>query len=426
MSKAEYTYKNVPVMNPEIEKLFKQQDDYKISGAKPLNGSINMSPSTVAEQKSKLYNEVNRKVFEELGDRLDSDTWEVLMEAINNYAYQNSGYGSMDYQYQQIFTSFEKYGRRNLPPNTVQHGYTFITRPKLNFGDGATNSNNILGLLMTKAETSTLYAIRCMLDTKYCSDHVTDASKCKLVDIKSPFLKLLTNCTRSHSGWPDLVAETYSTEGGYFNEDQTTFLGFDELNRTYDLSIEFEDIQGGHVMALFLYWFLYMSELKRGRLYPYAEDINMRRLCYTCSIYRFLLDPSKQVIVSWAKATGCFPKSLPLGAIFNMNSSEIYVSSARNFSVQFTANKIEYNNPLILTDFNTITRRFYPGIDNLLQAPINDVTYNYVGRPYVLNRNGTHRLVWYYDPSEEPGAGMNAVISGIKDAAVTGTKIQYT
>ncbi len=412
----------MPNLNPQIQSLFKT-DDFKGSGAQPLNGSLNMSPSTVAEQKSKLYNEGNKNVYETLGNRLDSETWELLMEAVNNYAYQNSGFGSMDYQYQQVFKSFEKYGRRNLPPNTVNHGYTFITRPKLNLSDGAVASHNILGLLMTKAETSTLYAIRCLLDTKYCSDHISDASKCKLVDIKSPFIKLLTNCTRSHSGWPDLTGDPFTTEGGYFNEDQTAFLGYDELNRTYDLSIEFEDIQGGHVMALFLYWFLYMAALKRGRLFPYAEDIDMRRLCYTCSIYRFLLDPSKQVIVSWAKATGCYPTSVPLGAIFNMNSSEVYVSSARNFSIPFKANKIEYNDPLILTDFNTITRRFYPGIDKLLQAPINDVTYNYVGRPYVLNRGGSHRLVWFYDPEEEPNSGMTAVISGIKDIAQVQTAI---
>ena len=149
-------------------------------------------------------------------------------------------------------------------------------------------------------------------------------------------------------------------------------------------------------------------------MFPYAEDIDMRRLCYTCSIYRFLLDPSKQVIVGWAKATGCFPKSVPLGALFNINSGEIHVTSAQRFSIPFTANKIEYNSPLILTDFNTITKRFHPNILEGMQAPINDVSYNFIGRPFILTRNGAHRLVWYFDGVEHPREDVTYVVSEAK------------
>lgn len=359
---------------------------------------------------------VDRNVVSDTLDKLSPNDWKTLMDAINEYAYRSAGFGSMDYQYQQVFKGFEKYGRRNLPLNTVNHGYTFITRPKLNLSPGATKHDNILGLLMTTTPNSPLHAIRCLLDTKYCIAPKTRnyAMRCEMIDIKSPFIKLLTNCSRSHSGWPDLNAEPDTTEGGFFNEDQTAFLGYDELNRTYDLSIEFEDIQGGHVMALFVYWFLYMAQLKRGRLYPYAEDLDMRRLCYTCSIYRFLLDPSKRVIVAWAKATGCFPKSVPLGAMFNVNSGEVHVSSAQRFSIPFTANKIEYNTPLILTDFNTVTKRFHPNITEGLQAPINDVSYNFVGRPYVKVENGAYRLVWYYDKEEEPRNNVKNAIAAVR------------
>ena len=390
-------------------------DDYRSIDIEGVD--LNMSPAIVAKEQAKVYEEGNRLILRDLGERLTPQQWSTLMNAINNYSYRMSGAGSLDYQYQQAFIGFDKYAYNPLPMNTLFSGYTFITRPKLNLSPGAVAHNSVLGLLENTAPNSPMFAIRCMLDTNFCSRYYEQyAQYCMMVDTQSPFIKLLTNCSRSNSGWPDFNADTYTTEGGYFNEDQTTFLGFDDLNRTYDLSLEFTDIQGGHVMALFYYWFLYMFYLKKGNVMAYAEDINMRRLCYTCSIYRFLVDPSRQVIVAWSKATGCFPKSVPIGALFNQNSGEIHVSSAQRFSIPFTANKIEYNKQEILTDFNTVTRRFCPQIpDGCLVAPINDPGYNFIGRPYVRTFNGAHRLMWYYIPDEEPGNSVRNTIAQIRE-----------
>ncbi len=388
-------------------------DDYKNLGINsiPVNS---LSATTVAEQQSKLYSEANRLVLRDLGERLSASQWKELMDSLNEYAYRTSGAGGFSNQYQQAFTGFDKYGYNPIAPNTVLSGYTFITRPKLNLSPGAVKSHPTLGFLDTVNLDSPLFIIRCLLDTKFCEDYRAYVSNCHMVDFNSPFLKILTNCTRSHSGWPDLNGDTTTTDGGYFNEDQTAFLGYDELNRTYDLTIEFTDIQGGHVMALFYYWFLYLSALKRNKVMAYGEDIDRRRLCYTVSIYRFLLDPSKQTLVGWAKATGCFPKSVPIGALFNINSGEIHVSSAQRFSIPFVANKIEYNEPFILTDFNTVTRRFKPNIDSGLIAPINDPKYNFIGRPLIRNVNNGYKLVWLYEPNEEPILNLKNTIDILK------------
>ena len=396
----------------QIQALVQSQDTgHKVDINPTAN---NMSTSTVAAGQSKFASEGNDKVYATVGDRLDASSWKTLMDAINNYAYRTSAAGSYNRQFQQMFTRFDKYGYNPVVRNTVLSGYTFITRPKLNLSPGATQHHDTLGMLMTTASTSPMYAIRCYLDTRYCMDHFEEALSCHMVDLKSPFINLLTNCSRNNSGWQDFNGEVDTSNGGYFNEDQTAFLGFDELNRTYDLTFEFEDIQGGHVMALFYYWFMYMAMLKRGRVFAYAEDIDKRRLCYTCSIYRFLLDPSKQVIVAWSKATGCFPKNVPVGAMFNA-TGQIHVEAAQRFSVVFAVNKIEYNRPFILTDFNTVVRRFHPNITKGFQAPINDPSYNFVGRPYVLTRNGAHRLVWFYDQEEEPGDIAAAAIQTVRE-----------
>lgn len=388
-------------------------DDYTNTGGYPTYTDI--SPATIAEQQGKLGNNTNVLAVREFGTGLSSQTYHDLMRSVNNFAYRYGGAGSFDNQYQLLFKSFDKYNSNQVIPNIELAGFTFITRPKLNLSPGAVASDPILGLLESTTPESPMFALRCMLDTKYCNDYADKALQCKLIDLKSPFFKLLTNRSRSDSGWPDMNADMHTTEGGYFSEDQTTFLGYDFLNRTYDINLEFDDIQGGHVMSIFYYWFYYMAMLKRGRVFAYAEDIDARRLCYTCSIYRFILDPSKQVITKWSKATGCFPKNVPIGACFNKNSSEVHVSSSQKFSIPFTVNKIEYNDPRILADFNTVTSRFDPYIKEGLMAPINLPEYNFVGRPYIKSYNGAHRLVWYYSVDEEPYDGFVHAIGKAKE-----------
>ena len=105
--------------------------------------------------------------------------------------------------------------------------------------------------------------------------------------------------------------------------------------------------------------------------------------------------------------------------MFNINSGEIHVSSAQRFSIPFVANKIEYNEPFILTDFNTVTRRFKPNIDSGLIAPINDPKYNFIGRPLIRNvnkgrKNNGYKLVWLYEPNEEPILNLKNTIDILK------------
>lgn len=387
-------------------------DPYTNTGGNPLY--LDRSATAIAEQKAKEGNETHGLVLSEIGQGLSAQTYQDLMKSVNNFAYRYGAAGRFDNQHQLIFKGFDKYGYNPVNPNVELSGFTFITRPKLNLSPGAVASDPILGLLETTAPESPMFALRCMLDTKYCEDYYLKAKDCKLIDIKSPFLKLLTNCSRSNSGWADMNGDIHTTEGGYFSEDQTTFLGYDYLSRTYDLNLEFVDPQGGHVMALIYYWFYYMAQLRRGKVYAYAEDIDIRRLCYTCSIYRFIIDPSKQVITKWSKATGCFPKSVPIGACFNTSAGELHVSSSQRFSVPFTVNHISYMDPRILADFNTVTRRFDPNIESGLMAPINQAEYNFIGRPYIKSYNGAHRLVWYYSVDEEPYDGFELMMGKAK------------
>lgn len=373
-------------------------DDFKLKGGGP-----NSSVDPMA-QKALEYQETNRLVLKDVGQIMDPHEWTLLMRSVNNHIYRSSGAGSWDNQYQLLFTGHDKFGYNPIPPNTQLTGHVFITRPKLNLTGSNVRTHRVLAALDTVSPCLNL-ALRALLDTKFASAPGTrDIVKSSgLININNPFIVPLCNCIKGISGFPDINIDTYTSEGGFYNEDQTTVLGYDNLNRTYDLSVEITDMQGGSMMALFMYWMLWMAEVVRGGVVAYAEDVDMRRLSYTCSIYRFLVDPSKQVIVGAAKATGCFPKSVPIGAPFNMNSGELHVSSAAKFSIPFVANKIEYNDPAIITDFNTLVSNFYRDItnNNLVVAPNNDPKYNFVGLPYISNDpSGINRLLFKYEPGE--------------------------
>jgi hypothetical protein len=102
---------------------------------------------------------------------------------------------------------------------------------------------------------------------------------------------------------------------------------------------------------------------------------------------------------------------------FYKTKQKLWISSFS--SVPFVANKIEYNDPRILADFNTITRRFNPYIKDGLLAPINQPEYNFCGRPYVLQYNGAYRLVWYYSVDEEPRDGFPYMVEQAKKEMAT-------
>ena len=151
------------------------------------------------------------------------------------------------------------------------------------------------------------------------------------------------------------------------------------------------------------YWCLLMALQAKGVIQAYPDDVYEQRLNYTVSIYRFITDATRRNILWWSKATGCFPKSAPIGQLFNINQGEVTISSAKQFSIPFTANVIEYNNPSILFDFRQLIRNYVSDFDNINKWPIvpnNPITgtalanWNYIGLPDVIDGDTSLELVW--------------------------------
>ena len=339
------------------------------------------------------------------GPLLSDENLEILFQTAIEQSFRSIGAGSFYSQYQSVLSGHDRFGVNPILPNHEVTGLTFITRPKLNLTTPSIRQDRILSMLDIIEPKSLAFVIRALLDTKFAKVNRTTVSNSPFINGESPFIVPLSNCLVSMSGWPDPVIDTETTEGGFFSEDLTFAKGSDRLARSYDFTLTFRDIQGGFILALLYIWIRFKELVTRGDVIAYPEDIVSRRLCYTCSIYRFILDPSRQFITGWAKATGCFPKSVPLGAKFNINERETFISSAQQYSVPFTVNHVSYMDPIIFREFNTLVNRTCPDIDNrlksgsLVYAPIQP-DYNFTGIPYIDTSSGMNMLNFVCSPSD--------------------------
>lgn len=380
-----------------------------------LNVSSKNNPEKKSEPKKTFvkapfnpYNEVMEEVHkkkvaaqrEEFAFRSEQvDRYDKSYKTLLDLLFRYTAAGNFGNQEELFFSRTDRFGNSLLTPNVEHSGITFFTRPKLPFTPGNIAQCPTLASFNTLDPMSRAFAIRCWLDTHFTgnnpgTERIETAlvnrsyqeaiSNCPYFDQSSAFLIPLGNACVAQSGWPDPFIQTFTTTGGYFCEDQTFPIGSDRLRKTYDIQFTFREGPGAPILALLYAWYEAMACLAEGTMIAYSEDIDAQRMCYTCSIYRFLLDPSKTHITHYAKATGCFPKAPPLGALFNQSKGEINIQAANEISIPFVCNKVEYDDPRILLDFNFVITKYCPSISSypiLRPEPYN----NFKGYPFVIS-----------------------------------------
>jgi len=339
---------------------------------------------------------VNKTAMPALQERLET--------YITRAAFMLSGAGGYYDQIANFCRGIDRFKRSMLPANSEHYGFTFISRPRLNLTDMQIAQDRCFAPLATEDPRSIPFMIRCYLDSQWANDHQKVATQCPLFNYYSPWFTPIVNGMSAITGWPDPTNYTETSEGGWFQEDQTVVIGGDKLSKTYDLNLTFKDIQGGIIMACMDYWCKWMANACDGTMLPYADAIDANRLDYTVSIYRFVVDPTRRYVTKWAKATGCFPKSVPFGAVFNVNQGEVFSEASSTLSVPFVANHIgKYNDPIILTEFNQLSDRYAKDMwlntdKNLLvedERPYAlQAINNFCGLPYIVTTRDGVELVF--------------------------------
>ena len=349
------------------------------------------------------------------GTFLPTDALRKYSQRILSESYRLMGHGNDTNILQNFLSRLDRHGSVLVPLNSLNHGFTFITRPRLNLSGGNLRQNPILTTLYSAEENSVPFMIRALMDTRLCNgqalfrgknanysgineetmDFANRTAKSGLVDVLNPFFTPLCNGLKGISGFPDFSISTETTEGDFHSGDFTFVNGGDMNNRTQEFSLEFRDAQGSIILSCMYYWCLYMALQAKGVVMAYQDDIYEQRLNYTVSIYRFVTDETRRHILWWAKATGCYPKSVPVGALFNISQGETTLSSAMNFSVPFVANDVKVNDPGALLDFNLLMQSYCPNITTNQFADVSaGAEYNFMGLPYISATKTGLELKW--------------------------------
>jgi len=337
--------------------------------------------------------------FEAYFDNMDSKV-EKLQSDITKSLYLSGGSRQFT-TFQDGLFGFDSIRNAIYMPEMEGHGFTFITRPKLNLSTPSVRADRVLSLLDTLDPQTVAFAVRASLDTHLTTLYSTDTAKSQYFNKANPFIPILSNRLLSLNNWPDITLDVETSEGGFFSESITYPKGHDQLTRNYDLSASFSDVQGGVVHNLIMMWVRWIHLATRGRVLAYMEDIEARRMSFTSSIYRFVMDPSNRYITKWAKATGCFPRSVPTGAYFNYDSNASNVDTAMNLAVPFTvAGRIEYMDPIILKEFNMLIDKFSSDTKNGTAAHGSTrMLLNFRCIPYI-DITGSNELKWLYQPND--------------------------
>ncbi len=393
---------------------------------------------TVTKDTASLVSDMNRHLIQLLGNRrtanrgvnqdilFDGSTVDLKIptpdsnkpigEQLHDLAIYLSGSGDSGTQFAQEMTRLNRFAKSFLPGPRELVGYTFITRPHCNLSQQNLANCPQFAPLMFADDNSIQMALRCSLDTTMFEKLKKVGKVCDLIDDNNPFLVCACNALKSINGFPDPQLGVETSEGGFFSEQQTSVIGTDRLAHGQDLQLTFRDYIGGPIMALHDYWQQYMGNLGDGSMSQYTDDIEANLMGYTVSIYRFVTDPSGRQITRWAKATGCFPKGVPTGTVFNINESERVVSAAREFSIPYWAHHFGYNDPRILKEFNMLVgkSRYYKALIDSAEPKIDektgrfiqpippvirgDIINNRAGIPHITQRNGFIELEWLVCP----------------------------
>lgn len=272
--------------------------------------------------------------------------------------------------------------RFSTDPPMIGKTYIFMTRPNLNFKF----ANNILRshvfqyyistklgrtLMMQLMYSRSAYNVRALDTTKrgtvsrnlYKPGRVPYPAKIlggkvmtddMLLPIQeSNFIPLITNTCTESSNSKDLNLTTFETDGDFSGNKLVYAAGLDETLSIGEFNLNFDDLYYSPVMHLITLWVMYIHYVTKGIATPYWDYIVDRIIDYTVSIYIFMLDIDGQTIVRYARYGGCFPRTVPFGAV--QHSQEPNTQALRNLAITYSYNFYEPMNPQSLIDFNMLS-----------------------------------------------------------------------
>jgi len=282
-----------------------------------------------------------------------------------------------------------------VPSNKDTYGLTFFVRPQLNMqADNIRNSRLFYPLLTENPKTIHRF-IRCTLDPRIMTgytfhDHKIPALKCPVVDNSQAFIPILTNTLNSLSGWQDIVAPTFTSKPGLYNEAYSQVDGIVRNFESFDIDATFRNTKGDPILYMFYIWLLYASQVFEGKLIPYVDFITENEIDYMTRIYRLVLDKEKQYVTKIAATGVAFPVSVPTGSFFDFSTEKPYNDQNKDITIRFRCLGVDYQDDILIKEFNKTVSIFNPD----MRDGVRDATMKKVDRSALLlfNNRGYPRI----------------------------------
>lgn len=275
-------------------------------------------------------------------------------------------------------------------PNRDDKGYVFFVKPKLNLSYDNVQSIRSMSALRDPEALSMPAAIVAMLDPDGNSGDPsaidnqpapiggmpgTESATAvrrglrSVVDPKGAFIDLLGNTCLSLSGFPDYELSLYTSKEGNGKETFTHADSFPKDFSNYSLTANFMNVEGDPVSLLATVWIEYAARVSEGSMLPYPYMIIENEIDYQTRIYRLVMDPSKTIVQRIACANVAFPTASPTGAAFNYNKEEQRSSEMNQISIPFNCTGFEFNDPILIEEFNVTVQYFNPDMRDRESSP---------------------------------------------------------
>lgn len=293
--------------------------------------------------------------------------------------------------------------RSAIPRTKDIYGFTFFTRPQLNLDMFNLTNYRAFYSLLTDNDISYQRYVRMLLDPRLKAGGLN----CPFVDNLNPFIPILTNNIISLSGWPDIVAPTFTTPAGGYGEEYSITDGVTNHFEAFDIDATFENNKGNPILYLMWVWVKYQTLVFEGILNPYIDMISENEIDYNTRIYRLVLDQQKRYVQFIAASGASFPMNIPTGSLFDFNVDSPLNSRNTEINIRMRCMGFTAFEDILKKEFNETLSIFNPDMRRVLEHDLNNdnsdsyredptVVYGigeYVKIPFALAMAATDDLV---------------------------------
>jgi len=293
-----------------------------------------------------------------------------------------------------------------IPVNKDTQGFVFFTRPMLNLNKWNLVKHRSFRALLTTDSSSVQRYVRCTLDPSLGLD-TNDKITSPLVNNKLVFIPLLSNTLLTMSGWPDVVAPTFTSKEGLRKEQWAIIDGTTEINQTFDIDCTFRNMADEPTSMLFSTWLNYASFVFDGQIRPYAGFEARNEIDYTTRIYRIVMDRDEKFVKKIACTIASFPLNDPTGKFFDYDRSKTYMSQTAEINIRFKCMGALYNDHVIVEWFNKASTYANSALADIIKgkfAKTSSTSYEKIPREllgklkyegYPLINTNTYELEWW-------------------------------